>query len=97
MINLKMKKKRIVITVAAVAWLACMPITGVTLWFACTAIASALVSLVSWIYGFILISAASALYKGKNELNAFDRMTLRICVILGEDNDGILRKKLRRN
>jgi len=80
MINLKMKKKRIVITVAAVAWLCCMPITGATLWFACTAIASAVVSLYYCAVGFFWSWFGELVIKcgGNGQLSSIERRVLKL-------------------
>jgi len=87
MINLKMGKKRIVIAALAVAWLCCMPITGVTLWFACTAILSALVSLFFGVYGFICCWAADLLYKDKEELTSIERKVIAFALrITGQED-----------
>jgi len=64
-----------------------MPITGVTLWFACTAIASALVSLFFGVYGFICCWAADLLYKDKEELTSIERKVIAFALrITGQED-----------
>jgi len=74
------KKRNVLIAIVAVTWLCCMPITGVTLWFACTAILSALVSLYYCAVGFFWSWFGELVIKsgGNGQLSSIERRVLKL-------------------